>query len=60
MMTLDDTIRRMVTAKTPAAEIRKAAIARGMIPLRKCGIYKAARGITTVEEILRVTKNEEI
>jgi hypothetical protein len=28
--------------------------------LRKCGIVKAGKGITTIEELLRVTSNEEI
>ncbi len=60
MMTLHDAVRRMVTAKATAAEIRKAAIEHGMVPLRKCGIIKAGRGITTIEEVLRVTKSEEI
>ena len=32
----------------------------GMVPLRKCAILKASKSITTIEEILRVTKNEEI
>ncbi|NLI76322.1 MAG: Flp pilus assembly complex ATPase component TadA [Candidatus Riflebacteria bacterium] len=60
MMTLDDVVRRMVTAKATSAEIRKAAIEHGMVPLRKCGIVKASRGVTTIEEVLRVTKSEEI
>ena len=60
MMTLDDAIRRMITGKATSSEIRKAAIEHGMIPLRKCGIYKAHHGITTVQELLRVTKSEEI
>ncbi|MBU1108894.1 MAG: Flp pilus assembly complex ATPase component TadA [Candidatus Riflebacteria bacterium] len=60
MMTLDDPMRRLIVSKASASEIRRVAIERGMMPLRKCGIVKAAKGITTIEELLRVTSNEEI
>jgi len=60
MMTLDDAMRRLIVGKASAAEIRRVAIERGMMPLRKCGIVKAGKGITTIEELLRVTSNEEI
>jgi len=59
MMTLSDGIRRLIVNKASASEIRRAAIDGGMVPLRKCAIFKASKGITTIEEILRVTKNEE-
>ncbi|HOT29824.1 MAG TPA: ATPase, T2SS/T4P/T4SS family [Candidatus Ozemobacteraceae bacterium] len=60
MMTLSDPIRRLIVNKASASEIRRAAIDGGMVPLRKCAILKASKGVTTIEEILRVTKNEEI
>jgi type IV pilus assembly protein PilB len=60
MMTLDDAMRRLIVSKASAAEIRRVAIERGMVPLRKAGIIKATNGITTIEELLRVTQNEEI
>ncbi|MBP7634560.1 Flp pilus assembly complex ATPase component TadA [Candidatus Ozemobacteraceae bacterium] len=60
MMTLNDSIRRLIVNKASASEIRRAAIDGGMVPLRKCAILKASKSITTIEEILRVTKNEEI
>ncbi|OGK12747.1 MAG: hypothetical protein A2W80_18270 [Candidatus Riflebacteria bacterium GWC2_50_8] len=60
MMTLDDAMRRLIVSKASASEIRRVAIERGMMPLRKCGIVKASKGITTIEELLRVTSNEEI
>lgn len=60
MMTLSDGIRRLIVNKASASEIRRAAIDGGMVPLRKCAILKASKGVTTIEEILRVTKNEEI
>jgi type IV pilus assembly protein PilB len=39
--------------------IRKAAIERGMITLYEDGIQKAMRGITTLEEVVRVAKKVE-
>ena len=60
MMTFDDKVRRLINAKASSPEIRKVAIEAGMNPLRKCGILKAAKGITTLDEVLRVTKSEEI
>ncbi len=60
MMTLTDGIRRLIVNKASAAEIRRAAVEGGMVPLRKCALLKASKGVTTIEEILRVTKNEEI
>ncbi|NCB40266.1 MAG: type II secretion system protein GspE, partial [Erysipelotrichia bacterium] len=60
MMTLNDGIRRLIVNKASASEIRKAAIEAGMIPLRKCAILKASRGLTGISEILRVTQSEEI
>ena len=41
-----------------AAAIRRAATARGMTTLREDGADKVVAGITTVEEILRVTQED--
>ena len=32
----------------------------GMVTLRRCGILNALRGVTTLEEILRVTMPDEV
>jgi len=58
LMLIDDDIRNLVIAKTPTEEIRKRAIASGMINLKQDGIEKIKQGITTVEEVLRVTEEE--
>lgn len=55
IMAVDDKIRAMITAATPAGEIRKAAMASGMISMFEDGLEKVRRGLTTVDEILRVT-----
>ncbi len=56
LMLMDERIRGLTIAKVPADEIKKAAIAGGMRTLREEGINQARKGITTVEEVLRVTQ----
>lgn len=58
LMILDDSIRNLVIGKVPTEEIRKKAIASGMTTLKEEGIQKIKEGITTVEEVLRVTQEE--
>ena len=41
-----------------AATIRRAATARGMNTLREDGADKVVEGITTIEEVLRVTQED--
>lgn len=60
LMSLNDEMRRLILSKASANELRRVAIDNGMILLRLVGIQKASKGITTVEEVLRVTKSEEV
>ncbi len=55
---LTDDARSLILGKAPTAEIRRHAIDRGMTTLREDGWTKACAGITTVEEILRVTQED--
>ncbi len=55
---LTDDARSLILGKAPTAEIRRHAIERGMVTLREDGWAKACAGITTVEEILRVTQED--
>jgi len=50
--------RGLILAKRSSGEIRRHAIERGMVTLRDDGWAKARAGITTVEEILRVTQED--
>jgi len=52
----DDEIRQAIIDRRDADTIWRMAIARGMVPILENGLKKVAAGITTVEEILRVTK----
>ncbi|MFA5021466.1 MAG: ATPase, T2SS/T4P/T4SS family [Patescibacteria group bacterium] len=50
-------IAELILKGTTAAEIQKAAKADGMITIMEDGFVKAKSGITTIEEVLRVTKD---
>ena len=54
-MIVTDKIRNLVVTKAPASEIEKVAREEGMSTLREDGLQKVFDGITTLEEVLRVT-----
>lgn len=58
LLVSNDEIRVLASERRSTNEIRKAAIASGMRTLRQDGWIKVARGVTSVEEVLRVTKAE--
>jgi type IV pilus assembly protein PilB len=55
LFTLNDELRDLVVAQAPLQAIRKAARDHGMKTLLDDGIAKAREGITSAEEVLRVT-----
>ncbi|WP_203579197.1 GspE/PulE family protein [Microbacterium hibisci] len=55
VMTLSDEIESLVVTRATGTEIRQVALAQGMISLREDGFSKVAQGLTTIEEVLRVT-----
>jgi general secretion pathway protein E len=57
ILMVDDRLRRLVLKGSDASEIKQQAISNGMISLRQDGIQKVLAGITTVEEVLRVTQD---
>jgi general secretion pathway protein E/type IV pilus assembly protein PilB len=56
LLVTNDHVRQLAAEKRGTAEIRKAAIAAGMKTLRQDGWLKVAKGLTSIEEVLRVTK----
>ncbi|HLJ47778.1 MAG TPA: type II secretion system ATPase GspE [Bryobacteraceae bacterium] len=56
MMELNDEIRKLIMRNSDAAEITNAARRNGMLSLREDGWIKISRGVTTVEEVMRVTQ----
>jgi general secretion pathway protein E len=58
MLPVDSQLCSMVIRRASTAEIKEYAISRGMRTLRDDGLAKAAAGITTIEEVLRVTQDD--
>jgi type IV pilus assembly protein PilB len=57
MLVLDDAVRDRVASKPDVNELRRYCRDMKMVSLRDDGIRKAARGVTTVEEVLRATED---
>ena len=55
VMAVDEKIRQMVTEGVTADEVGKQAQRDGMLTLRQAAIKKMALGLTSFEEVLRVT-----
>ena len=55
VMRLSERIKEMVVAQAPEAEIAATAREEGMLTLREDGISKVRSGLTSLEEIVRVT-----
>jgi general secretion pathway protein E len=58
LLPVDATLCSMITRRVPSGAIKEYAISRGMRTLRDDGLAKVAAGITTLEEVLRVTQEE--
>jgi len=52
---MTDPIRKLIMAHEEAGTIQKLAIAEGMQTLYENGLVKVIEGITTLEEVMRVT-----
>jgi general secretion pathway protein E len=57
IMIVDDEIKRLILKTSDANQINELALKQGMITLQKDGIDKVLNGITTTEEVLRVTRS---
>lgn len=56
ILSISPVIRRMILRRAEADELQKAAMAEGLQPMFFHGLKKAFAGITSVEEVLRVTQ----
>ncbi|MFA5770918.1 MAG: hypothetical protein WC894_05495, partial [Patescibacteria group bacterium] len=56
VMEIDDGLAKKINERAPADEIKKYAREHGMSTMLEDGIVKAKLGITSINEILRVTK----
>ncbi|TAN39309.1 MAG: type IV-A pilus assembly ATPase PilB [Nitrospirae bacterium] len=55
VMLIKDELKELILEGASTSEIKKAAIRLGMKTLRMSGLTKIAEGVTTIEEVLRVT-----
>jgi general secretion pathway protein E len=58
LLVVDDDVRQSISLRADAMSIRNAAVLQGMKTLRADGLEKVLRGITTLEEVLRVTQKD--
>jgi general secretion pathway protein E len=58
LMIMDDEVRGLVMQKADASMIRRACTSRGMTLLRQDGADRIMAGLTTIEELLRVTQED--
>lgn len=60
IMTINDEIHGLILDSASARDIRQAAVKSGMRTMRVDGLQKAIKGVTTLKEVLRLTRGEEI
>ncbi len=56
LLVVDDQLRDVVARNPNVSEFRRLCIERGMVSLRADGMRKVSKGLTTVQEVLRVTE----
>jgi general secretion pathway protein E len=55
VLEVDDKIRKLITARASAKDVMKQARQDGLLTLREAAIRKLAKGLTSFDEVLRVT-----
>ncbi len=55
LMEISPKISKLIASRASAKDIKNDAVSDGMMTLRECAIKKMAQGLTTYEEVLRVT-----
>ena len=54
VMTVTEEVERLIVEREHSEDVKKMAIAQGMLTLRQAGLTHVRRGMTSIEEILRV------
>jgi general secretion pathway protein E len=55
VLELDDDIREVLKTRASKRELSELAVKRGLVPLRVAGLKRVIAGVTTLEEVMRVT-----
>lgn len=58
LMTMTDALRALVMQRASAQQLRRQALAEGMVSLRHAGLRCVAEGVTTLEEVWRETADD--
>ena len=58
LLLMNDKIKKLIVSKASSEDIKKAAQEAGMRTLREDGVLKVKNGLTTIEEVLRVTAEQ--
>lgn len=58
VLPVTEEIRRLIIQRASSAVIKEAAVHGGMRTLRRAGLDKAAQGVTSLEEVLRITSED--
>ena len=58
ILTLDDQIRQMILERASTDDIERVAIEKGMTTLFENAFEKFRKGMTTLEEVFRITSEE--
>jgi type IV pilus assembly protein PilB len=56
LLSVDDSLRDIIARNPNVSEFRRLCMERGMVTLRQDGMGKVAKGLTTVEEVIRATE----
>jgi len=56
LLLINEDMKKMIINKASSDDIKKKAIEGGMVPLHEAGMKMALNGVTTIEEVLRVTQ----
>lgn len=59
ILVVTEKIRSLLVGKSPSDDIKKLAMAEGMLTLKMDGLEKARQGITSIHEVMRVTYFDE-
>ncbi|MBN2301220.1 MAG: type II/IV secretion system protein, partial [Lentisphaerae bacterium] len=60
IMILDDELRGMIVRQRPSNEIKQTAMSHGLVTLRHDGWRRALDGMTSIEEVMRVARKDEL
>ena len=59
LLMISDEIRPLILQKSSASEIKKMGVSQGMITLKQDAFYKVCRGITSIDEMVRIVNQDE-